>query len=81
MDEIALLNTVLVRWDGARLYCPNARLSADHLVNLSRSSKKGEALKVRSPLRWLVPCGQHPQQLFGQHGSPCRHGPGICAAQ
>jgi len=46
VEEIALLNTVLVRWDGARLYCPNSRLSTDQLTNLSRSGKKGEVLKV-----------------------------------
>ena len=46
VEEIALLNTVLVRWDGARIWSPNTQLSTAQLVNLSRSANKGESLKV-----------------------------------
>lgn len=48
MEEIALLNTVLLRWDGARIYAPNSRLNSEQLFNLSRSASKSEVLKVRA---------------------------------
>lgn len=37
MEEIALLNTTLVRSDGRRVWYPNAKLVLDPLVNISRS--------------------------------------------
>ena len=46
VEEIALLNTTLLRWDGARIWQPNARLAGDALLNLSRSENKSEAIKV-----------------------------------
>lgn len=45
--EIALLNTTLVRADGARIYWPNSRLNNESLFNLSRSTNKAESIKVR----------------------------------
>jgi small-conductance mechanosensitive channel len=48
VEEIALLNTVMLRWDGARIYAPNSRLNSEQLFNLSRSASKSEVLKVRS---------------------------------
>lgn len=56
VEEIALLNTVLVRWDGARLWFPNARLNAESLLNLTRSNNKAESFKVRR--RWGLGEGQ-----------------------
>lgn len=47
MEEIALLYTILLRWDGARIWHPNPRLAAEPLLNLSRSGNKSESLKVR----------------------------------
>jgi len=47
--EIALLNTTLVRADGARIYWPNARLNNESLFNLSRSTNKAESIKVQHP--------------------------------
>ena len=46
VEEIALLKTVLVRWDGARIYYPNNKLNTELLLNLSRSANKSESLKV-----------------------------------
>ena len=46
MEEIALLKTVLVRWDGSRIYYPNTKLNTELLLNLSRSANKSESLKV-----------------------------------
>ncbi|KAI3428453.1 hypothetical protein D9Q98_007280 [Chlorella vulgaris] len=46
VEEITLLNTVLSRWDGGRIYFPNSRLNTEQLLNLSRSSNKGETLKL-----------------------------------
>ncbi|PRW44384.1 Mechanosensitive ion channel 10 [Chlorella sorokiniana] len=44
--EIALLNTTLVRADGARIYRPNSRLNNESLFNLSRSTNKAESIKL-----------------------------------
>ena len=52
VEEIALLNTVLVRWDGARIWSPNTQLSTAQLVNLSRSANKGESFKVGGRAGW-----------------------------
>ncbi len=49
MEEITLLNTVLIKWDGSGIICPNASLAAAPLTNVTRSQKKGEVFKV--------PCG------------------------
>ena len=46
VDEITLLNTVLIKWDGVRIICPNNKLSMDLLMNVTRSQKKGEVFKV-----------------------------------
>ena len=46
IDEITLLNTVLIKWDGTRIICPNNKLSMDLLINVTRSQKKGEVFKV-----------------------------------
>ena len=46
IDEITLLNTVLIKWDGLRIICPNNKLSMDLLINVTRSQKKGETFKV-----------------------------------
>lgn len=47
VEEIALLNTVLLRADGTRCYLSNARLAGEPLANLSRSANKSESIKVR----------------------------------
>jgi small-conductance mechanosensitive channel len=46
VEEITLLNTVLIKWDGSRIVCPNSKLSADTLINVTRSQAKGETFKV-----------------------------------
>ncbi|KAK9829569.1 hypothetical protein WJX72_006541 [[Myrmecia] bisecta] len=46
VEEIALLNTTLLRWDGARILYPNSKLNSDQLINVSRSANKGEVFKV-----------------------------------
>ena len=46
VEEITLLNTVLIKWDGHRIICPNAKLSTDLLINVTRSQQKGETFKV-----------------------------------
>lgn len=46
VEEIALVTCVLRRWDGARLWWPNNLLSANPLINLSRSNNKWEDLEV-----------------------------------
>ena len=48
MEEITLLNTVLIKWDGSRILCPNPSLSSNVLINVTRSQKKGETFKARS---------------------------------
>ena len=56
VEEIALLKTVLVRWDGARIYYPNNKLNTELLLNLSRSANKSESLKVGGRLATSLPC-------------------------
>ena len=46
VDEISLLNTTLVRWDGQRILYPNSKMAMDQLTNVSRSGKQGETIKV-----------------------------------
>ncbi len=41
------MNTIFIRWDGHRILCPNSKLSADLLTNVTRSQKKGESYRVR----------------------------------
>jgi len=46
VEEITLMNTIFIKWDGSRILCPNAKLSVDMLTNVTRSQKKGETFKV-----------------------------------
>ena len=41
---IGLLHTQLQRWDGVRVWWPNARLAAEPVANVSRSAKRWEGL-------------------------------------
>eukprot|EP00884_Botryococcus_braunii_P003244 jgi/Botrbrau1/12920/Bobra.92_1s0001.2 len=47
VQEIALLNTTLVKWDGSKIICPNQKLWAESLVNLTHSGNKGDTYKVK----------------------------------
>ncbi|KAK9902061.1 hypothetical protein WJX75_002988 [Coccomyxa subellipsoidea] len=46
VEEITLMNTIFIKWEGSRILCPNAKLSIDMLTNVTRSQKKGETFKV-----------------------------------
>ena len=46
VEEIALVNCVVRRWDGARIWWPNVLLDAYPLINLSRSNNKWESVEV-----------------------------------
>ena len=46
VEEIALVNCVVRRWDGARIWWPNVLLDSYPLVNLSRSNNKWESVEV-----------------------------------
>lgn len=46
VEEIGLLNTVVVRWDGVKLWLPNVRLAEAPLPNVSRSNDRWEGFKV-----------------------------------
>ena len=48
VEEITLMNTIFIRWDGHRILCPNSKLSADLFTNVTRSQKKGESYRVSS---------------------------------
>jgi hypothetical protein len=43
---IGLLHTQLQRWDGVRVWWPNARLAAEPVANVSRSAKRWEGLRL-----------------------------------
>ena len=47
VEEIALLATSLVRWDGCRIMYPNSKMSTDQLINITRSGPKGDTFRVR----------------------------------
>lgn len=47
MEEIALVNTVVKRWDGVRIWYPNSLLLVQPVINMSRSDFKWEFFKVR----------------------------------
>ena len=42
VEEIALLNTTLIKWDGSRVLYPNYKMNTDMIVNINRSNNKGE---------------------------------------
>lgn len=44
--EISLQCTLFQRWDGIRIYYPNARLSGEPILNVSRSANRWEGFKV-----------------------------------
>ena len=54
VEEIALVNCVVRRWDGARIWWPNVLLDSYPLVNLSRSNNKWESVEVRSSRQCTV---------------------------
>lgn len=43
---IGLLHTQLQRWDGVRVWWPNARLAAEPVANVSRSAKRWEGMRL-----------------------------------
>eukprot|EP00891_Asterochloris_glomerata_P004863 jgi/Astpho2/4863/Aster-05797 len=56
VEEISLSTTVMRRSDGARLWYPNAKLSQNAVINISRSENKSERFKVSNivPQLFLV---------------------------
>ena len=46
MEEIALLNTTLIKWDGSRVLYPNYKMNTDMITNITRSNNKGEVFSV-----------------------------------
>ena len=43
VEEIALLNTTLIRWDGSRVLYPNYKMNTDMITNITRSNNKVNA--------------------------------------
>ena len=46
MEEIALLNTTLIKWDGSRVLYPNYKMNTDMITNITRSNNKGETFAI-----------------------------------
>ena len=46
VEEIALVNCIVRRWDGARIWWPNSLLDTYPLINLSRSNNKWESVEA-----------------------------------
>ena len=59
VEEITLMNTIFIKWDGSRILCPNAKLSIDMLTNVTRSQKKGESFKVCAGFQACQSPGNH----------------------
>ena len=56
VEEIALQHTTLLRWDGVKIWYPNARLCLEPIMNVARSSKRWEAFKVSCSVLSLALC-------------------------
>ena len=69
MEEIALLSTALVRWDGSRIMYPNVKMSTDMLVNITRSGNKGDTFRVGLLLCYTLPLTSGSTQGLG-HSDP-----------
>jgi len=52
---IGLLHTQLQRWDGVRVWWPNARLAAEPVANVSRSAKRWEGMRLAVDAIPVVP--------------------------
>ena len=57
VEEIALLNTTLMRPDGGRFLYPNIVMSTLGVVNIARSGPHNEAFSVSCTLRCAVDAG------------------------
>ena len=53
--EISLQCTLFQRWDGIRITYPNAKLSTEPILNVSRSANRWEGFKVKAVVNVLVP--------------------------
>ncbi|KAK9823582.1 hypothetical protein WJX72_003976 [[Myrmecia] bisecta] len=51
VEEIALQNTILLRWDGVKIWQPNHILSNGAVMNVSRSANRWEGFKVAVDVR------------------------------
>lgn len=51
VEEISLLNTTVVRWDGVKVWYPNAKLNAEAVFNVTRSNPRWEGFKVEPTLK------------------------------
>ena len=60
VEEIALLNTTLMRPDGGRFLFPNIVMSTLGVVNIARSGPHNEAFSVSCMLRFVVPHQKQP---------------------
>lgn len=49
--EISLQCTLFQRWDGIRITYPNAKLSTEPILNVSRSANRWEGFKVCTSIR------------------------------
>jgi small-conductance mechanosensitive channel len=60
VEEIALLNTTLMRPDGGRFLYPNIVMSTLGVVNIARSGPHNEAFSVSSVLCFAVDSSMQP---------------------
>ena len=65
VEEISLLTTVMVRMDGSRVWVPNGRLSSDALLNISRSEKKCESIRLMVDMGTTVAVVERLTQVGG----------------
>lgn len=54
VEEIALVNIVLRRWDGARIWYPTTSIISIPLLNLTRSNNKWEFFQVLQSFEQLT---------------------------
>ena len=70
VEEIALLNTTLIKWDGSRVLYPNYKMNTDMIVNVTRSNNKGELFTVNVDLGTSLSVFEEIEKLIKLHSEP-----------
>ena len=71
MEEIALLNTTLIKWDGSRVLYPNYKMNTDMIVNITRSNNKGELFTCLIDIGTPLSVFEEMLRLIKLHADPC----------
>ena len=70
VEEIALLNTTLIKWDGSRVLYPNYKMNTDMITNITRSNNKGEVFSVNVDFSTSLEMFAQIEALIKLHSDP-----------